>query len=140
MTRAAGVRVGSDRWAKAPDFHDDPDRLARVHEATRRDREHYLQGGMREIECRTCHACVLVKKTSSFHTSVQWNADARERCLGLEQMRAGGDGGNGETGNGPLLPGAMMPTCARLSASIDHGVTEGIIPAESPASDPDGYW
>ncbi|OUC80507.1 hypothetical protein CA982_01850 [Gordonia lacunae] len=135
MTRAAGVRVATDRWAKAPDFHDDPDRLARVHEATRRDREHYLQGGMREIECRACHACVLVKKTSSFHTSVQWNADARDRCLGLEQMRAGGD-----DGNGPLLPGAMMPTCARLSASIDHGVTEGIIPAESPASDPDGYW
>ena len=33
-----------------------------------------------------------------------------------------------------------MPTCGRLSASIDHGVTEGIIPAESPATDPDGYW
>jgi hypothetical protein len=135
VTRAAERRVGKDRWAKAPDFHDDPDRRARVHEATQRDREHYLQGGMREIECRACHACVLVKKTSSFHTSVQWNADARDRCLGLEQMRAGGD-----EGNGPLLPGAMMPTCARLSASIDHGVAEGIIPAESPRSDPDGYW
>ena len=124
----AGAPGGSDRWAKAPDFQNDPDRLARVHEATRRDREHYLQGGMREIECRACHACVLVKKTSSFHTSVQWNADARARCNELERIRE--QGGNT----------AMMPTCPRLSASIDHGVAEGIIPAESPESDPDGYW
>ena len=28
-------------WAKAPDFADDPDRAARVHESTRRDRERY---------------------------------------------------------------------------------------------------
>ncbi|MBD0861780.1 hypothetical protein IA539_11235 [Gordonia sp. zg691] len=137
MTRAVSRSPG---WAKAPDFHDDPDRAARVQAATERDREHYLSGGMREIECRACHACVMVKKTSSFHTSVQWNADARNRCHGLEQMRAGGDETSGTGGNGPLLPGAMMPTCARLSASIDHGVIEGIIPAGSPDTDPDGYW
>lgn len=124
-------------WAKAPDFHDDPDRAAAVHARTTRDREHYLRGGMGEIECRACHASVLVKKTSPFHTSVQWNEAARARCTGLEveQLRAGG-----ADGSGPLLPGAMMPTCPRLSASIDHGVAEGIIPSESPDSDPDGYW
>ncbi|GAC82742.1 hypothetical protein [Gordonia paraffinivorans] len=132
MTRAAPRTRG---WAKAPDFSNDPERAARVHAATERDREHYLRGGMREIECRACHACVLVKKTSPSHTTVQWNADARRRCHGLDQMRAGGD-----DGNGPLLPGAMMPTCVRLSASIDHAVAEGIIPAESPEHDPDGYW
>ncbi|MFW0796674.1 hypothetical protein AAFP30_22910 [Gordonia sp. CPCC 205515] len=124
-------------WAKAPDFRDDPDRAAAVHARTARDREHYLRGGMGEIECRTCHACVLVKKTSPFHTSVQWNEAARAQCSGLEfeQLRAGG-----VDGSGPLLPGAMMPTCPRLSASIDHGVAEGIIPSESPETDPDGYW
>ncbi|MEO9326755.1 hypothetical protein [Gordonia aurantiaca] len=131
MTRAAARTRG---WAKAPDFSNDPERAARVHAATQRDREHYLAAGFHEIECRACHACVLVKKTSPFHTTVQWNAEARSRCQGLDQMRAGVDG------NGPLLPGAMMPTCVRLSASIDHAVAEGIIPAESPESDPDGYW
>ncbi|MEE3849561.1 hypothetical protein VZC37_04415 [Gordonia sp. LSe1-13] len=126
MTRA---RV--DGWAKAPDFHGDPERRAAVDAATERDREHYLRGGMREIECRSCHACVLVKKTSAFHTSVQWTADARTRCNHLERADDSGKA---------LLPGAMMPTCPRLSASIDHGVAEGIIPSESPESDPDGYW
>lgn len=136
MTRAV-ERSGSERgWAKAPDFHDDPQRLAAVHEATTRDRDHYLRGGLRPIECRACHACVLVKKTSASHTSVQWNDDARERCIGLTSPTAP----TPDDQNRPLLPGAMMPTCPRLSASIDHGVAEGIIPAESPDSDPDGYW
>jgi hypothetical protein len=132
MTRAVerdGITGGE--WAKAPDFHGDPDRLAAVSAATARDRAHYLRGGMSEIECRACHACVLVKKTSSFHTSVQWTTDARERCNELEPADDSGKA---------LLPGAMMPTCPRLSASIDHGVAEGIIPAESPEADPDGYW
>ena len=60
-------------WAKAPDLGADPARVERVHDATARDREHYLRGGMTEIECRSCHACVSVKKTSPHHTSVQWN-------------------------------------------------------------------
>lgn len=83
---------------------------------------------MTEIECRSCHACVLVKKTSSYHTSVQWNSEARAKCGELERLR--------QTGGNP----ALMPTCSRMSASIDHGVAEGIIPAESPEVDPDGYW
>ena len=135
MTRAAEhsattpvIAESQSGWAKAPDFGDDPGRLAAVHQATARDREHYLRGGMTEIECRSCHACVMVKKTSPFHTSVQWNAQARARCDELERIRR--EGGNT----------AMMPTCPRLSASIDHGVSEGIIPSESPESDPDVYW
>ena len=64
-------QMRSQRWAKAPEFHDDPDRAADISAATERDREHYLRGGMREIECRACHACVLVKKTSPFHTRIQ---------------------------------------------------------------------
>ncbi|GAC68460.1 hypothetical protein [Gordonia soli] len=129
MTRAAERPAGSrPGWAKAPDFTDDPERRAAVDRATARDREHYLRGGLTEIECRSCHACVMVKKYSSFHTSVQWNAEARGRCDELERIRT--EGGNT----------AMMPTCPRLSASIDHGVAEGIVPGESPESDPDGYW
>ncbi|GAB89741.1 hypothetical protein [Gordonia rhizosphera] len=123
--------TGISGWAKAPDFHGDPAHLAAVHAATERDRAHYLRGGMAEIECRTCQACVMVKKTSAFHTSVQWNPQARARCTGLERSEDSGKA---------LLPGAVPPTCPRLSASIDHGVAEGIIAAQSPDSDPDGYW
>ncbi|MFT4127099.1 MAG: hypothetical protein QM662_12835 [Gordonia sp. (in: high G+C Gram-positive bacteria)] len=103
-------------------------RAERIHQATARDRDHYLRGGLTEIECRGCHACVLVKKTSPHHTSVQWTAQARVRCDELAAVRAAG-------GNP-----AMMRTCPRLSASISHGVAEGIIPSGSPESDPDGYW
>ncbi|NDK88780.1 hypothetical protein GYA93_04175 [Gordonia desulfuricans] len=120
--------VGGTGWAKAPDFSGDPERADRVHRATARDRDHYLRGGMTEIECRSCHACVMVKKTSPHHTSVQWNTAARARCDVLDEIR--------RIGGNP----AMMRTCPRLSASIDHGVAEGIIPAESPEVDPDGYW
>lgn len=115
-------------WAKAPDYTNDPDRLAAIAAATARDRRHYLRGGMSEIECRTCHACVLVKKTSPHHTSVQWNDDALARCSEIAAIRA--SGGNP----------ALLPTCPRMSASIDHGVAEGIIAPESPEQDPDGYW
>ncbi len=125
MTSAVDKPKG---WAKAPDFGDDPQRLHSVRSATERDRTHYLRGGMREIECRACHACVLVKKTSESQTSVQWNADAREQCNELTRVRA--EGGNP----------AMTPTCSRLSASIDHGVSEGIIPPHGPDTDPDGYF
>ncbi|NMO00972.1 hypothetical protein HH308_07060 [Gordonia sp. TBRC 11910] len=121
MTPASG-------WAKAPDYAADPDRLAALTSATARDRRHYLCGGMREIECRACHSTLLVKKTGPHQTSVQWNAAARAQCPEFDQVRR--DGGNP----------AMLPTCPRLSASIDHAVAEGILPRESPAADPDGYW
>ncbi len=119
---------GGHGWAKAPDYTDDPERLAGVTAATARDRRHYLTGGLREVECRHCHASLMVKKTGPHQTSVQWNAVARERCPEFEQVRQ--DNGNP----------AMLPTCPRLSASIDHAVAEGILPRESPKVDPDGYW
>ncbi|MGO3326941.1 hypothetical protein [Gordonia sp. (in: high G+C Gram-positive bacteria)] len=126
MTVTGASEAGG--WAKAPDYSADPERLSTIAAATARDRRHYLAGGMTEIECRTCHACVMVKKTSPHHTSVQWNDDARDRCTEISKIRA--EGGNP----------AMLPTCPRMSASIEHGVAEGIIPRESPAKDPDGYW
>ncbi|GAA4680985.1 hypothetical protein [Gordonia humi] len=115
-------------WAKAPDYSADPERRSTIAAATARDRRHYLAGGMTPIECRTCHGCALVKKTSPHHTSVQWTGDARSRCTEISKILA--EGGNP----------ALLPTCPRMSASIDHGVTEGIVPRESPDADPDGYW
>lgn len=64
MTRS----VEAQGWAKAPAFDDDPARRAAVDAHTRRDKAHYLDGGLHEIECRACHACVLVKKTSPSQT------------------------------------------------------------------------
>lgn len=129
MTRAdeRGAAAGSG-WAKAPQWANDPDRAAAIAAATARDRRHYLTGGMTEIECRSCHALVMVKKTGAHHTSVQWSDDALDQCTQISEIRA--SGGNA----------ALLPTCPRLSASIDHGVAEGIIPNESPETDPDGYW
>ncbi|AUH68047.1 MULTISPECIES: hypothetical protein [Gordonia] len=127
MTRA-DERAAVPGWAKAPQWAGDPERVAAIADATARDRKHYLTGGMTDIECRTCHAHVMVKKTSAHHTSVQWNDDALARCSQISEIRA--SGGNA----------ALLPTCPRLSASIDHGVAEGIIPSESPEEDPDGYW
>ncbi|KQS00444.1 hypothetical protein ASG12_05965 [Williamsia sp. Leaf354] len=117
MTRAVDRPAGSvGAWAKAPDFADDPHRRAEIASATDRDRAHYLCDGLREIECRACHACVMVKKISEFQTSVQWSGEARAQCSELTRVR--------DSGGNP----AMTPTCSRLSASIDHGVIEGIIP------------
>ncbi|MCF8588491.1 hypothetical protein [Gordonia liuliyuniae] len=115
-------------WAKAPDYSADPERLSTIAAATARDRRHYLAGGLTEIECRTCHACVMVKKTSPHHTSVQWTDDALDRCDEISKIRA--EGGNP----------AMLPTCPRMSATIEHGVAEGIVPRQSPDADPEGYW
>ena len=48
-------------WAKAPDFANDPERAAAVHEAARRDRERYLTAGLACVDCRFCHASVKVE-------------------------------------------------------------------------------
>ena len=102
-------------WAKAPDFADDPDRVARVHEATRRDRERYLTAGLADVDCRFCHASVKVKKLGAPYTAVQWNTDASGRCAYFAEVRAGGGSS------------ARVPSCPRLGDSITHAVAEGCL-------------
>ena len=77
-------------WAKAPDFAADPERAAAVQEATRRDRERYLTGGLAEVDCRFCHASVKVKKLGAPHTAVQWTTTAQQRCAYFAEIRASG--------------------------------------------------
>jgi hypothetical protein len=48
--------------------------------ATAADRREYLEHGMREVHCVHCAGCVLVRKNSWAHTSIQWTADAVRRC------------------------------------------------------------
>jgi hypothetical protein len=111
-------------WAKAPDFADDPDRAARVHEATRRDRERYLTAGLADVDCRFCHASVKVKKLGAPYTAVQWNTAASGRCAYFAEVRA--EGGSS----------ARVPSCPRLGDSIKHAVAEGCLEEYSSAPAP----
>lgn len=111
-------------WAKSPDFVNDPVRKAAVHEATRRDRERYLNAGLADVDCRFCHASVRVKKLGEPYTAVQWNAAASGRCAYFAEIRAGGGSS------------ARVPSCPRLGDSIKHAVAEGCLEEHSSAPAP----
>ncbi|OMC05448.1 hypothetical protein [Mycolicibacterium fortuitum] len=122
----SGVGAGpsSGSWAKAPNFASDPERAAAVREASARDRERYLTSGLVSVDCRFCHVAVQVKKLSAEHTSVQWNAEAVERCATFSEIRAnGGDP-------------ARARSCPRLTDSIKHAVAEGCLEEVSSAPSP----
>jgi hypothetical protein len=110
--------------SKAPDFVSDPDRAAAVREATLRDRERYLTSGLVSVDCRFCHSAVQVKKLGPAHTSVQWNAEASQRCAFFTEIRQSG----GES--------ARARTCPRLADSIKHAVAEGCLEEVSSAPSP----
>ncbi|GAA4490227.1 hypothetical protein GCM10023094_53110 [Rhodococcus olei] len=99
-------------WSKAPDFADSPARVEAVRAQTAVDLHTYLEDGLQEVECRACGTCVLVRKNSYKHTSIQWQADPASACP--EFTRSGGRTGSPQT-------------CPRLLASINHAVMEGII-------------
>ncbi len=108
-----GRNAGS--WAKAPGFSADTARATALHEATRRDRERYLNAGLASVDCRFCHVTVRVKKLGPAHTSVQWTSDASQRCAYFNELRdTGGDS-------------ARAKACPKLADSIRHAVTEGCL-------------
>lgn len=120
----AGPVEGHGSWRKAPDFASDPDRAAAVRESTQRDRERYLTSGLVSVDCRFCHVSVQVKKLGPTHTSVQWNAEATQRCAHFSEIRtAGGDP-------------ARSRSCPRLADSIRHAVAEGCLEEYSSAPSP----
>jgi len=115
--------VGGFR-SKAPNFASDPVRSAAVREATQRDRERYLTSGLVSVDCRFCHVAVQVKKLGPAHTSVQWNAEASQRCAYFNEIRqSGGDS-------------ARTRACPKLADSIKHAVAEGCLEVESSAPRP----
>jgi hypothetical protein len=118
----SGIRARS--FSGAPDFVSDPDRAAAVREATLRDRERYLTSGLVSVDCRFCHVAVQVKKLGPAHTSVQWNAEASERCAYFAEIRQSG----GES--------ARARACPRLADSIKHAVAEGCLEEISSAPSP----
>ena len=110
--------------SKAPNFASDPERAAAVREATKRDRERYLTSGLVNIDCRFCHVVVQVKKLGPGHTSVQWNAEASQRCAYFSEIRESG----GEC--------ARARSCPKLADSIKHAVAEGCLEEVSSAPSP----
>lgn len=103
------------RWAKAPDFAGQPARLEAIHAQTVADKENYLDSGLHEVECRTCGICVLVRKNSMKHTSVQWTSDPAQTCPTFKAGLAAG------------RTTALQEGCPRLQDSINHAVMEGFI-------------
>ena len=118
ITTVSGIR------SKAPNFASDPDRAAAVREATKRDRERYLTSGLVNVDCRFCHVAVQVKKLGPGHTSVQWNAEASQRCAYFSEIRESG----GES--------ARARSCPKLADSIKHAVAEGCLEEVSSAPSP----
>jgi hypothetical protein len=119
-----GHNGGGGIRSKAPDFVSDPDRAAVVREATDRDRERYLTSGLVSVDCRFCHSTVQVKKLGPAHTSVQWNAEASQRCAYFTEIR--------QSGGEP----ARARSCPRLADSIKHAVAEGCLEEVSSAPSP----
>jgi hypothetical protein len=119
-----GNGTSNGSWSKAPDFASDPDRAAAVREATRRDRERYLNSGLVSVDCRFCHVAVSVKKLGPAHTSVQWNSEAARRCAFFAEVR--------ESGGEP----ARARSCPKLADSIKHAVAEGVLEEVSSAPSP----
>jgi hypothetical protein len=118
------TEIRARSFSGAPDFVSDPDRAAAVREATLRDRERYLTSGLVSVDCRFCHSAVQVKKLGPAHTSVQWNAEASQRCAYFTEIRQSG----GES--------ARARTCPRLADSIKHAVAEGCLEEVSSAPSP----
>lgn len=83
-----------------------------------------LDGPMQSVTCETCQAQVEVRKSSWEQTSIQWHADAVERCV---ERRAASPrpGPNGATFRGCE---ALRSTVATLAVGGDLEVQ-----AEDPA-------
>lgn len=111
-------------WSKAPDFAADPARAAAVAEASRADRERYLNSGLVPVDCRFCHATVAVRKLGPGHTAVQWSSEASQRCAIFAELRDGG----GDT--------TRARSCPKLNDSIKHAVAEGCLEETSSAPSP----
>ncbi|MEV4648287.1 hypothetical protein [Saccharopolyspora sp. NPDC049357] len=81
---------------------------------TAADQRLYLEGGLRPLPCTTCGVRVLVKKLSPEQTSIQWTTSTDD-CPEIAARIAEGD------------HPALVDTCPRLRATIEHALREGIL-------------
>lgn len=75
----------------------------------------FLTAGLRPLSCRSCGTCVLVKKNSVQHTSIQWTTDAAKSCPVFAEKAAAG------------AQTALLDTCDRLGESIAEALREGML-------------
>jgi hypothetical protein len=75
----------------------------------------FLNGGLRPVSCRSCGTCVLVKKNSHQHTSIQWTTDAARSCPEFADRAAEG------------MNTALLDTCEKLGESINCAVRDGLL-------------
>ncbi|MFD6893636.1 hypothetical protein ACFWB0_03680 [Rhodococcus sp. NPDC060086] len=112
------------KWAKSPNFADRPDRVEAIAAQTAIDKINYLDSGLHEVTCRECGTCVLVRKNSYRHTSVQWRDDPSAVCPVLRADAAG-------------MGTSITPRegCPNLRDSIEQAVIDGSVPVPGNASD-----
>jgi hypothetical protein len=72
------------------------------------ERADHLYGGLTDVTCRLCGACVQVRKHSPQHTNVQWMPSSVQTCVEFKGRES-----------------AFIPTCSSLRDSIDLAVLEG---------------
>lgn len=75
---------------------------------------------MTEVACQRCATTVLVHKSSSAQTSVQWHGESWATCTELAERRAAG------------LHPALVPACESLRNSIDEAVRTGRVLVAEP--------
>lgn len=75
----------------------------------------FLTAGLRPLSCHSCGTCVLVKKNSVQHTSIQWTTDAARSCPVFAEKAAAG------------AQTALLDTCDRLGDSIAEALREGLL-------------
>lgn len=103
------------RWAKAPDFADQPARQAEVRAQTVIDKQRYLEQGLTPLRCQACQSQVLVRKSSAHQTSVQWTEPPQTHCPVFAELSKNG-----------ARPG-RPDTCAQLEKTIKWAVDEGVL-------------
>ncbi|MFD4368960.1 hypothetical protein [Rhodococcus sp. NPDC058521] len=119
---SASTESRNSKWAKAPDFSGQPARVEAITAQTVADKANYLDSGLHQVECRACGTCVLVRKNSMKHTSVQWMSDPAESCPTFQKGVSEGRSTSEQDG------------CPRLQDSINHAVMEGFIEVRDPES------
>ena len=109
--------IRQSRWAKSPDFAEWPGRAEAIAAQTAIDKINYLDSGQHEVKCRECGTCVLVRKNSLAHTSVQWQDDPDTVCPTFRETAA-------------ARGSSVVPRegCPALRTSIDRAVLDGTLP------------
>jgi ABC-type uncharacterized transport system substrate-binding protein len=77
--------------------------------------DEFLSGGLHPHNCAKCGTCVLVKKNSWKHTSIQWTTDAATSCPVLAERAASG------------ANTALVDACEPLTESIADAARVGLV-------------